>query len=168
MTYTLSQIANAATGQMFAALTNILKKAADHAAEKGVDESVYLNWRLAPDMLPMIRQPQIACDIAARGLSRLAGADIPSFTDDEKSFAELIERVGKAHAVIQGLSADDIDADPTAEIVFPVGKENMTLSRHAYVQNMILPNVYFHTTTAYGILRSCGVPLGKMDFLKGA
>ena len=165
MNYTTSSVAFASIDHMFRALGGILDKAAAHAKASGVDETVYTAWRLAPDMLAMARQVQIACDIAVRGLSRLAGQEPPSFPDTETTFAQLKDRVAKAHAFIKDLDRAKIDADPGADITFPVGPEKMTLKRHQYVLTFILPNVYFHTTAAYLNLRNAGVPLGKADFL---
>lgn len=166
MTITISTSLNAAIGQMFSALDGILEKAAAHAAAHGTEEAVYLNWRLAPDMLPFVRQVRIATELPARAVARLAGADMPSFADDEETISQLRDRIKKAHAFIKSLPADAIDANPGDSISFPVGPENeMTLPRLAYAQNFILPNLYFHTTTAYAILRRLGVDIGKMDFM---
>lgn len=165
MTYSTSSIAFAALNQMFGALGGILDKGAAYAKAKTIDESVLLNWRLAPDMFPMSRQIQIACDISARGLARLAGAEVPSFPDTETSLEQLRQRVAKAHAFIRDLDKAKIDADPDRDISFPVGQETMTMKRRDYLMNFILPNLYFHATTAYANLRACGVPLGKGDFL---
>lgn len=165
MTLKPSAVANAAVAQMYAALGAILEKGAAHAKSKGVDEATFVNWRLAPDMFPLSRQVQLACDIPARGLARLAGAELPSFPDTETSFEELRQRVAKAHAFIKDLNRDKIDADPEGAITFPVGQESMTMKRREYLTSFILPNLYFHVTTAYAILRSCGAPLGKADFL---
>ncbi len=165
MTYTTSSIAFAALTQMFTALGGVLEKAAAYAKTKNVDEAVLLGWRLAPDMFPMSRQVQIACDITARGLARLAGADVPSFPDTETTFEQLRQRVAKAHAFVKDLDKAKIDANPDADITFPVGQETMTMKRRDYLVNFILPNLYFHATTAYANLRACGVPLGKGDFL---
>jgi hypothetical protein len=165
MSQTTSSIAFAALNQMFAALTGILDKSAAYAKAKGVEESVLLNWRLAPDMFTMSRQIQIACDIPVRGLARLAGAELPSFPDTEASFEQLRQRVAKAHAFVKDLDKAKIDASPDSDITFPVGQETMTMKRRDYLMNFILPNLYFHATTAYANLRACGVPLGKGDFL---
>lgn len=154
-----------ATNQMFPALRNVLDKAAAHAAGLKIDEAVFLGWRLAPDMLPMSRQVQIACDITSRGMARLAGADLPSMPDVETSFAELKARVSAAEAFTRDLDRGAINANPDGEISFPVGQQTMQMSRRAYVAHFILPNLYFHVTTAYANLRSAGVPLGKADFL---
>ena len=166
MTISLSSVANVAIDQMFRGLDGVLVKAAAAAKAKGVEDEVYLNWRMAPDMLPLISQVRIATEIPARALSRLAGAELPSLTDDETTFAELRERISKAHAFIKDLPADGLDADPDGQITFPVGPDReMTLPRRSYLQNFILPNLYFHVTATYIILRHLGVELGKTDFL---
>jgi hypothetical protein len=165
MTFAPSAVALAAFSQMASAFNIMLDKGAEYAKSKGIEEGVLLNWRLAPDMFAMGRQVQIACDIPVRGLARLAGADIPSFPDTETTFEQFRQRVAKAHAYIRDLDKAKIDANPDADITFPVGKETMTMKRRDYLLNFILPNLYFHTTTAYANLRACGVPLGKGDFL---
>lgn len=165
MSYTTSSIATAALAQMFTGLSGVLDKGAEYAKAKGVEESVLVNWRLAPDMFPMSRQVQIACDIPARGFARLAGADLPSFPDTETTLEQLRQRVAKAHAFIKDLDKAKIDANPEGDISFPVGQETMTMRRRDYLLNFILPNLYFHVTMAYANLRACGVPLGKSDFL---
>jgi uncharacterized protein len=169
MSLPLSQLAKSTTGRTFGSLINILTKAEAYAVERGTDEAVLLGWRLAPDMFPMSRQIQIASDISARGMARLAGVEIPSKDDTEKSFADLRERASWASAYIKDLDDASIDADPDGTVTFPVGRdgETMTLPRQAYLCHFILPNLYFHASTAYGLLRSCGVPLGKRDFLGG-
>lgn len=165
MQYTSSSVAFAAIDQMFRAMTGMLDKAAAHAKAAGVEETVYTGWRLAPDMFTMARQIQIACDIAVRGLTRLSGAEPPSFPDTETTFDELKSRVAKAHAHIKDLDRAGIDRAPEADITVPMRDEKMTLKRHQLLMNFILPNVYFHTTAAYLNLRNAGVPLGKNDFL---
>ena len=165
MTLSPSDIAHASVRQMYAALDGILEKGALHSKDKGVEEAIYLEWRLAPDMFPLTRQVQIASELPARGLARLARADLPSFADNEKTFAELRERVAAAKKFISGLDRAAIDADPDGEISFPVGPDTMTMKRRDYLLNFVLPNLYFHVTAAYALLRACGAPLGKADFL---
>lgn len=165
MSLTHSDVAHAAISQMFAALDGILETAEANAKTRSIDEPVFLNWRLAPDMFPMARQVQIACDISSRGLARLAGADLPSAADDETSFAALRARVATARKFIKELDRAKIDANPEGDITFPIGSESMTMKRRDYLLNFVLPNLYFHVTTAYGLLRACGAPLGKADFL---
>lgn len=165
MTITLSSSANAAVNQMFAGLNGVLEKGAAFAEAKGVEDAVILDWRLAPDMFPFARQVQIATELPARGLSRLAGAALPEMPDTETTIAALRDRIIKARAHIKGLDAAAIDADPEAEITVPVGPEEMTFTRRAYLQTFILPNLYFHVMAAYLILRHIGVDIGKRDFL---
>jgi hypothetical protein len=165
MNYTTSSVAFASLDQMFRGLNIVLDKAEAHAKAANVDEAVYTSWRLAPDMFTMARQVQIACDIAVRGLTRLSGAEPPSFPDAETTFAQLKERVAKAHAHIKDLDKAKIDADPGADITVPMRDTSLTLKRHQFLSNFVLPNVYFHVTAAYLNLRNAGVPLGKMDFL---
>ncbi|HXI86570.1 MAG TPA: DUF1993 domain-containing protein [Parvularculaceae bacterium] len=165
MTLSHSAIANTVMAQMFTALQTVLEKGAAYAKSKNIEEQTLLNWRLAPDMFPMSRQVQIACDISARGMARLAGAEMPSFPDTEKSFEELRQRIAKAQAFIKDLDKAKIDANPEGTVTFPVGPETMTMKRSAYLLTFILPNLYFHVTACYANLRACGVPLGKSDFL---
>ena len=165
MTIAISSIARTATDQMYAGLDGVLQKGVAHATARKVDEAVFLNWRLAPDMFPLIRQVQFATEIPARGLSRLAGTEIPSFPDTEKTFEELRARVARARAHINDLPAAPMDAEPGREIKVPMGKEERSFTRINLLQHFILPNLYFHTTTAYLILRHLGVDIGKLDFL---
>lgn len=165
MQYTTSSIALAAIDQMFRGLRGMLDKAEAHAKSTGVEDAVYTNWRLAPDMFTMARQVQIACDIAVRGLTRLSGGEPPSFPDVETTFAQLNERVSKTHAHIKDLDRAKIDANPDGDITVPMRDQSMTMKRHQFLQNFVLPNVYFHVTAAYLNLRNAGVPLGKSDFL---
>ncbi len=165
MNYTTSSVALAALDQMVKGMTGSLDKAAAHAKTAGVDETIYTSWRLAPEMFTMARQVQIACDIAVRGMSRLAGAEPPSFPDTETTFEQLKARIASAFAHIQSLDAAKIDASPDADITVPMRDASMTMKRHQYLANFILPNVYFHATATYLNLRNAGVPLGKGDFL---
>lgn len=166
MSTTLSSIAKTQLDQTYRALDGILAKAATHASEAGVEEAVYLDWRVAPDMFALARQVQLVTDFSVRGLSRLAGQDPASIPDNERSFAELRQRLATARDALKALPSDKIDADPAGEITFPVGPgKEMTLPRQAYLQNFIIANCLFHASTAYGILRAVGVPLGKADFM---
>lgn len=168
MTATVSSSVIPAVENMFAALDHILVKAADRCETTKVEESVYLDWRIAPDMFPLATQIRFATEIPARGLSRMAGAEIPSFPDDEKSFAELRARIERARAIVNGLDAAALDADPGADITVPMGPERkVTFPRDAFVHQWIMPNVYFHVTAAYLILRRLGLDIGKRDYLIG-
>ncbi len=157
------------SAQMLGSLGSILRKGADHAAGLKVAESVLLDSRLYPDMFPLSRQVQIACDQVTRGGARLAGVDLPSFPDTETSFAQLIERTEKANAFAQGLASEMIDGRSEASITVPVGGgAEMTVSAREFLLGFVVPNLYFHAATAYDILRHNGVPLGKRDFLRPA
>jgi len=165
MSVSISTVARLATDQMFAGLDGVLRKGAAAARSRGVDEGVYLNWRLAADMLPLTRQVQFATEIPARGLSRLAGAPLPGFPDTETTFDALLARVARAREHIKGLPSAPLDADPDSDIKVPMGKEERTFTRINFLQHFILPNLYFHTTTTYLILRHLGVDIGKLDFM---
>jgi hypothetical protein len=146
-------------------LIAILEKGAAHAADRKIDEKVLTGYRLAPDMYPLTRQIQIATDVAKGSVSRLAGVEIPSYTDDEQTFAELIARLRKTIAYLEGFKPAQVDG--TEDKVIKLERKGV-VTEHAglaYLQQQAVPNVYFHVTTAYAILRHCGVGLGKKDFL---
>jgi uncharacterized protein len=153
------------------ALTNldhILAKAEANAAERKFSPDVFLAMRLAPDMLPFTAQIRIACDAAKNGTARLAGIEAPKFTDDEVTFAELRARVAKTLAWLATLQPAQIDGREAQEITFPVGRDaTRTMTGEAYLKHWAVPNIFFHVTTAYGLLRQAGVPLGKADYLAG-
>lgn len=168
MSDTLSFMLKSASAQMMASLGAILSKAADHAKAEEIEESVLLNARLYPDMFPMCRQIQIATDILGRGGARVAGRDMPSNPDTETSFSELIARTARVDAYVQELDSAAIDANARVVLEVPMGKDNMMqLEGRAYVSGFVLPNLHFHSATAYGLLRHQGVRLGKRDFLMG-
>lgn len=146
-------------------LVGILEQGAAHAEAKKIDPSVLIGSRLYPDMLPLSRQVQIASDIARRGAARLAGLEAPAIEDNETTFAELISRVRNTTAYLATLTPAQIDGSEAKKIVVPMGKESMSFEGMPYLLSFILPNVYFHITTAYAILRHNGVELGKIDFL---
>ncbi len=167
MSLSVSSSVNGAVAHMFETLRGVLAKAAERCKETNVEEGVYLNWRMAPDMFPLATQVRFATEIPARALSRLAGAEIPSFPDDETSFAELLARIDRAESIINGLDRAAIDADADVNITVPMGPMEVTLPRKVFAQNWILPNLYFHVTAAYLILRHTGLDIGKRDFLIG-
>ena len=148
------------------ALSGVLDKAASFAAAKKVDESVLVGWRLAPDMLALARQVQIASDMAKNGAARLAGIEPPRFEDTETTIQQLKERIEKTLAFVKTVDTTAIDASAEREITFPLGPTNKGQMRGVdYLNHFVLPNFYFHLTAAYAILRHCGVELGKRDFL---
>jgi len=148
------------------ALSGILDKADAYATAKKIDPSVLLNWRLAPDMFPLVRQVQIVADQAKNGSSRLAGVEAPRYEDNETSTDQLRARLTKTIAYIKTLDANQIDAAADREITFPLGPNNKgQMKGDDYLNHFILPNFYFHLATAYAIVRHCGVDIGKRDFL---
>lgn len=146
-------------------LAAILEKGLAHAESKNIDTAVLINSRLYPDMFPLVRQVQIASDIARKGAARLAGLEAPTLEDNETSFPELIARLSQTTAYLETLTPELIDGSEEKSITLPVGKDTMTFEGLPYLLYFILPNVYFHVTTTYDILRHCGVELGKGDYL---
>ena len=146
-------------------LVAILEKGAADATERKIDPTVLINSRLYPDMLPLSKQVQIVSDIARRGVARLAGQEAPAMPDTETTFAELIDRLKQTNAYLATLTAAQIDGSEAKSIELPMGKQTMQFEGLPYLVEFVLPNVYFHVTTAYNILRHSGVKLGKLDFL---
>jgi hypothetical protein len=146
-------------------LSGILAKAAAHAEARAIDPAVLLQARLYPDMFPLVRQVQIATDIARRGLARLAGVESTAMEDNEASFADLISRIETTLASLDGFTPEQIDGTETKPIELPIRGETLRFSGQSFLLLFVLPNVYFHVTTAYDILRHNGVELGKRDFL---
>ena len=149
-----------------AAFLAILDKAEAHAKARRFDPTNYLGMRLAPDMFPFVRQVQTFCDNAKNGPSRLAGVSAPVFEDKEATFAELRERVTRTLDYLKTLDRQAIDAAVEREVVFPAGPNNkFKMQGGNYLVHYVLPNFYFHLTTAYDILRAAGVEIGKRDYL---
>jgi hypothetical protein len=146
-------------------LAAILEKAASFAAAKKVDQSVLLGYRLAPDMLNLARQVQIATDHAKGAPARLAGMEPPSFENTEASFAELKTRIDKVIAFLDTLKPAQVDGSEEREVTLKMGGNTLTYKGQPYLLYFALPNFFFHVTTAYSILRHCGVELGKKDYI---
>ena len=146
-------------------LKAILEKAVAHAAAKKIDESVLVNARLYPDMLPLSAQVQIASDMARGTMARLAGAEPSPIEDKEKTLAELMTRIDAAVAQVRSFQAAQIDGTETRQITRKLGGNTMTFTGLDYLLLFAMPNFYFHVTTTYAILRHNGVELGKGDFL---
>lgn len=151
--------------RMFGNLSAILDKAAAYADARKIDPGVLLNARLAPDMHPLTRQVQIASDAAKGCVARLAGVDVPSFADTESSFAELQARITKTLDFIKTLTPEQVASGEGREITLKVPGSELKFSGQDYLLHFVLPNFYFHITTAYAILRHNGLEVGKMDFL---
>ena len=151
--------------QMLDALEKLIDKTMEHAAAKKIDPSVFINARLAPDMFPLVRQVQIAADFTKNTAGRLAGVELPKYPDEEKTFEELKARIAKTVAFLKGLKPAQIDGSEDKDISIPLGGKPTSFKGQQYLINFALPNLYFHLTAAYAILRHNGVPLGKLDFL---
>ena len=142
-----------------------LDKAEAHATARKFDAAVLLGVRLAPDMLPLVNQVQIACDAAKFGVARLAGVEAPRFEDTEASFAELRERVRKTLDFVQSVPAAQVDGSDERDVTVPRRDGPLTLKGEVYLKTFVLPNFFFHVTTTYALLRHNGVELGKADYL---
>ena len=153
--------------QYLTALSVVLKKAADHCAAKKIEPSVLVGARLYPDMFALARQVQIATDHAKGSVSRLAGVEIPSFADTEASFEELEARIVKTLSYIRGFKPEQIDGSDDKDIVLKIAGKEYPFKGADYLMHFALPNFFFHTTTAYAILRHAGVEIGKRDFMGG-
>ena len=146
-------------------LAAILEKAAAHAEAKKIDPTVLVNARLYPDMFPLVRQVQIASDSTKGGAARLAGLEPLSYEDNEKTLPELIARAKKTAAFLETLKLAQFEGSEDRTINWKTRTTERTMQGEPYLVHHVLPNLYFHVTTAYNILRHNGVELGKMDFL---
>lgn len=152
---------------MLGNLRNILQKGADHATNKNFDPSVLINSRLAPDMFALARQVQIATDMVKGCAARLAGVEPPKYEDNETSFDELVARIDKTISFLKEFSPAQIDNTEAKEITLALRTRTLNFDGKTYLQHFVIPNMYFHITTTYNILRHNGVELGKQDFIGG-
>jgi hypothetical protein len=150
---------------MLGNLSAILDKAAAHAEAKKIDQSVFINARLAPDMYPLSRQIQIATDLVKGCAARLAGIEVPSYEDNETTFADLQARITKTVAFLQSVSAEQINGSEERAVTLKLRGKEVSFIGQPYLLNFVLPNFYFHITAAYAILRHNGVEIGKMDYI---
>jgi hypothetical protein len=152
--------------QLLGALKSILQQADAHAAAKSIEPDALLQARLYPDMFPLAKQVQIAADFA-RGISaRLAGIDVPAHENKEKSFADLDALLAWTLEFLDGVNASGFEGSETREIVLRPGTpKEKKLSGQGYLANYGLPQFFFHVSTAYGILRHNGLPIGKRDYM---
>lgn len=146
-------------------LSALLDKAAAHADARKIDPSVLLQARLFPDMLPMLRQVQIACDNAKGCAARLADVDVPKHEDTETTFEQLQGRIQRVQDFLSSLSAEQIDGSEDRDIHLKLGPREVEFKGLQYLCGFALPNFYFHVTTAYDILRHNGVELKKSEYL---
>ncbi|MGH8225868.1 MAG: DUF1993 domain-containing protein [Gammaproteobacteria bacterium] len=151
--------------RMLRNLDAILAKGAVHAEAKKIDPAVLVASRLYPDMFTLARQVQIATDIVKGCAARLSGQEPPKYEDNETSFPELAERVQKTIAFLETVKPEQIDGTEDKQITLNMRSGDLTFDGLSYLTGFVIPNFYFHLTTAYNILRHNGVELGKMDFL---
>ncbi|HEY3046031.1 MAG TPA: DUF1993 domain-containing protein [Polaromonas sp.] len=152
--------------QMLGGLSQVLRKAEAHATEKKIEPNALLQARLFPDMFALLRQVQVASDFAKSVSARLAGVDVPKLEDNEQTFAELQARIATVLAFIEGLDVAKFDEAATREIVTQAGTpKEKRFTGQSYLLNYGLPHFFFHTTTAYAILRHNGVEVGKKDYI---
>ncbi len=149
-------------------LEHILKLGEANAAERKIEPEIFLKARLAPDMATLMRQVQIACSMAKNCPHRVVGTKPPVYEDREESFAELYALIAKTRAELAKFKRQDIDGKEAREFSVPMAGQQMAFTAMRYASGFVLPNVFFHVTTAYNILRHQGVPLGKRDFFGGA
>ena len=151
--------------RMLGNLSKFLDKAEAFAVAKKVDAAVLLNSRLAPDMFPLTRQVQIAADMTKGAAARLSGTEIPKYDDNETTIAELKARLAKTLAFVNGIDAAKYAGAEDRDVTLQTRSGEVRLKGLGYLRDYVLPNVYFHTTAAYLILRHNGVELGKNDFI---
>jgi len=146
-------------------LSAVLEKVKAHAVANNIDLATYVNARLAPDMYPLSGQVQGASDAAKFGAARLAALTPPSFADTETTFDELQARITKTLDFLKTVNEEQINARVGGQVTLKIRGKEMNFDCEPYLLNFALPNLFFHLTTAYAILRNQGVPLGKMDYL---
>ena len=165
MTISMFQASAPRFVHMLKNLSAILDKAQAHADAKKIDVLALTSFRLYPDMLPLTRQVQIACDSAKGAMARLAGVEAPKHEDTEQTIAELKARIAKTIAFVESVKPAQIDGTEDKDITLKIGGNDMTFKGMAYLLGFVYPNFYFHIATAYNMLRHNGVEIGKKDFL---
>lgn len=146
-------------------LDSLTSKAEAHAEENKIEPSVLLHARLYPTMRDFVFQVQVATDISKGCAARLAGGDIPKWSDDEATFADVHARIGKCLEFLQSFEPEQFEGSEKKELQLKLGSHTVDFTGQSYVLGFVLPNLYFHVATAYNIMRHNGVPLGKPDFL---
>ena len=149
-------------------LSSLLEKGASYASEKEIEHSILVNARLYPNMLPLSRQVQIACDATKGAAARLSGVESPKHEDDETTFEELQARIAKTKSFLESIVQANINGTEDKEIVLQAGPKEFKFTGRIFLTTFALPNLLFHVSTAYNILRHNGVDIGKMDYLGGA
>ncbi|MGC2810034.1 MAG: DUF1993 domain-containing protein [Bradyrhizobium sp.] len=152
--------------QILGSLSGLLTKAEAHCKAKNIQPEILLGARLYPDMLPLSKQIQLACDFAAKGCARLTHSEVPSTPDTETSFEELRQRLARTSEYVKEFKPAQFDGADRRDVTFPAGPDrSITLKGQQFLNNFAFPNFYFHAATAHGILRHNGVEIGKRDFL---
>ncbi|MDZ4739891.1 MAG: DUF1993 domain-containing protein [Alphaproteobacteria bacterium] len=151
--------------QYLTSLSALLTKAASHAEAKKIDPLVLTGARIAPDMFPLQRQVQIATDHAKGACARLAGIEVPSFTDTETTFPELQSRIARTLEFVKSLKPAQFEGSAERDVTLTIAGQKITWKGNIYLNHFALPNFYFHATTTYAILRHNGVEVGKRDFM---
>jgi hypothetical protein len=164
MKLSMHQAGSARFAAMLRNLSALLDKAEAHAAARKIDPAALTAFRLYPDMFPLTRQVQIACDVAKGAVGRLGGVEVPKHEDSEQTIAELKARIAKTITFIHTVPQAAIDAGADKNITVKLGKQEYSFTGMQYLLNFAHPNFYFHVTTAYNILRHNGVEVGKKDF----
>jgi uncharacterized protein len=155
-----------AFAQILTSLTGLLNKAEAHCKAKNIQQEVILNARLYPDMLPFVKQIQLACDFAGKSCARLAQVEVPITPDTETSFEELRLRLAKTIDYLKSFKPAQFEGADAKDVTFPTGPNtSITLKGQEYINRAAFPNFYFHAATAHGLLRHNGVEIGKRDFL---
>ncbi|WP_028081579.1 DUF1993 domain-containing protein [Solimonas soli] len=165
MTISMYQASVPVLVRMLGNLKGLLEKGSAHAEARKFDATVLADSRLFPDMFPLSRQVQIATDMAKGGVARLAGTEPPKFEDHERTLTELIARVDKTIAFLQSFKPEQIDGSESRTITLQMRGGTRNFEGLGYLLHFVLPNFYFHVTTAYNLLRHNGVEIGKPDFL---
>jgi hypothetical protein len=150
---------------MLGNLSGLLAKAAAHAAARGFDPAVLLQSRLYPDMLPLVKQVQIATDAAKFGVARLTGVEAPKFPDDETGIGTLTDRIARTRAFIVGVPAEAFEGAESRRVEVPTRVQAFAFDGRTFLLHWAIPNFHFHVVTAYDILRHNGVEIGKRDYL---
>lgn len=167
MTISMYQASVPVFQKSLTALKGVLAKGAAHALDKKIDESVFLGSRLAPDMFPLTRQVQIAADFGKGPVARLAGVELPKYEDVETTFASLAARIDKTLAFISTFKPEQIDGQENRDIELTIAGKPVVFKGQPYLLHFALPNLYFHMSMSYAILRHNGVDIGKRDFVGG-
>jgi uncharacterized protein len=165
MTLSMYQASVPVFVRMLGNLSEVIRKGEAHAKAKGISDEVLLNTRLIPDMLPLLKQVQIACDMATRGCARLAGVEPTSFADNEASLADVYARIQGSIDYVKTFTPQQIDGSEEREVVLKLRTGDLQMQGQGYLLHFLLPNLFFHCTTAYNILREAGTDIGKVDFI---